>query len=66
MVGNEWNYHLPPELIAQQPLEDRAASRLLVYDRTNAVAKIFSFISGLLQTRNIHNFCNGLNLIKII
>jgi len=33
MVDNEWDYHLPPELIAQEPLKDRAASRLLVYDR---------------------------------
>jgi S-adenosylmethionine:tRNA ribosyltransferase-isomerase len=30
---NEFDYHLPPELIAQQPLEDRAASRMLVVDR---------------------------------
>jgi S-adenosylmethionine:tRNA ribosyltransferase-isomerase len=30
---SEFDYHLPPELIAQQPLEDRAASRMLVADR---------------------------------
>jgi S-adenosylmethionine:tRNA ribosyltransferase-isomerase len=30
---SEFDYHLPPELIAQQPLEDRAASRMLVVDR---------------------------------
>ena len=28
-----FDYHLPDELIAQQPLEDRAASRMLVLDR---------------------------------
>lgn len=27
--ANDFDYHLPPELIAQRPLEDRAASRLL-------------------------------------
>jgi S-adenosylmethionine:tRNA ribosyltransferase-isomerase len=30
---SEFDYDLPPELIAQQPLEDRAASRMLVVDR---------------------------------
>jgi len=30
---SEFEYHLPLELIAQQPLEDRAASRMLVVDR---------------------------------
>jgi S-adenosylmethionine:tRNA ribosyltransferase-isomerase len=30
---SEFNYELPPELIAQQPLSDRSASRLLVLDR---------------------------------
>ena len=29
----QFNYHLPPELIAQEPLSDRAASRMLVLDR---------------------------------
>ena len=30
----DFDYALPPELIAQEPLADRAASRLLVLDRT--------------------------------
>ncbi|MBK9167447.1 MAG: tRNA preQ1(34) S-adenosylmethionine ribosyltransferase-isomerase QueA [Bryobacterales bacterium] len=30
---SEFDYHLPPELIAQQPLPDRADSRMLVLDR---------------------------------
>jgi S-adenosylmethionine:tRNA ribosyltransferase-isomerase len=29
----DFDYHLPPELIAQQPLADRAASRMLVLNR---------------------------------
>ena len=31
---SEFDYHLPSELIAQQPLPDRAASRMLVVDRS--------------------------------
>jgi S-adenosylmethionine:tRNA ribosyltransferase-isomerase len=30
---SEFDYHLPPELIAQEPLPDRASSRMLVIDR---------------------------------
>ena len=33
MLVNEFDYKLPPELIAQDPIEDRSASRLLVLDR---------------------------------
>ena len=33
MLVADFDYHLPPELIAQQPLPDRAASRLLHLDR---------------------------------
>ncbi|HHT98365.1 MAG TPA: S-adenosylmethionine:tRNA ribosyltransferase-isomerase, partial [Clostridiales bacterium] len=31
----EFNYDLPLELIAQDPLEDRTSSRLLVLDKDN-------------------------------
>jgi S-adenosylmethionine:tRNA ribosyltransferase-isomerase len=34
MRTSEFDYALPPSLIAQEPLPDRAASRLLVLDRT--------------------------------
>jgi S-adenosylmethionine:tRNA ribosyltransferase-isomerase len=33
MKTSEFDYHLPPELIAQQPLEDRTASRMMVVNR---------------------------------
>jgi len=33
MLLSEFDYHLPHELIAQEPLPDRAASRMLVVDR---------------------------------
>src|ERR1700722_19464705 len=33
MLLSEFDYHLPPELIAQEPLPDRAAARMLVLDR---------------------------------
>lgn len=33
MLVREFNYMLPPEQIAQQPLQDRAASRMLIVDR---------------------------------
>lgn len=34
MLVSEFNYHLPEELVAQEPLADRAASRLLHLDRS--------------------------------
>ncbi len=33
MLLSDFDYHLPEELIAQEPLTDRAASRMLVVDR---------------------------------
>ncbi len=37
MQLSEFDYELPQELIAQQPLEDRAGSRMLVLDRARGV-----------------------------
>jgi S-adenosylmethionine:tRNA ribosyltransferase-isomerase len=33
LFTKDYDYHLPPELIASEPLADRAASRMLVIDR---------------------------------
>src|SRR5260370_8187296 len=35
MRASDFEYALPPSLIAQEPLADRAASRLLVLDRAS-------------------------------
>ena len=35
MLLSDFNYHLPEELIAQEPLPERAASRMLVVDRAS-------------------------------
>jgi S-adenosylmethionine:tRNA ribosyltransferase-isomerase len=37
--ASDFEYALPPELIAQEPLADRAASRLLVLDRSRGVVR---------------------------
>ena len=43
MLVSDFDYHLPPELIAQQPLADRAASRLLRLDRRREVLEDRTF-----------------------
>ena len=47
----DFDYHLPPEQIAQQPLADRAASRMMVFDRaTGAFSdELFLDLPQLLQ-----------------
>src|SRR5580698_7991422 len=35
MLLEEFDYELPPELIAQKPLTDREASRMLILDRNS-------------------------------
>lgn len=60
MLVSEFNYHLPPELIAQEPLPDRAASRLLHLDRaTGALAdRTFLQFSDLLRSDDLVVFNN--------
>ncbi len=47
----EFDYDLPPELIAQTPLDDRASSRLMVVDKVTGVVKHDIF-------KNIINYLN--------
>jgi S-adenosylmethionine:tRNA ribosyltransferase-isomerase len=46
-----FDYRLPPELVAQEPLSDRSASRLMVVDRSTARIRHLSFtdLPSLLQ-----------------
>ena len=34
LLKSDFNYYLPEELIAQDPLENRSSSRLMILDRT--------------------------------
>ncbi len=43
MLIDEFDFELPAELIAQQPLEDRAASRMLTIERANGVIRDAQF-----------------------
>lgn len=43
MLVSDFNYHLPEELIAQEPLADRAASRLLHLDSATGVFQDMHF-----------------------
>ena len=46
MLTSDFDYHLPPELIASTPLADRAASRMLVIHR----------LTGLIEHRHFSDF----------
>jgi len=52
---SDFYYELPRELIAQVPIEDRAASRLLVYDRKrqSVTDTVFSAISKYLRPGDV-------------
>ena len=51
MKKSDFNYHLPPELIAQKPLAERSASRLLTVNRT----------TGDLKDKQFNDFFDLLN-----
>src|SRR3989442_452066 len=53
--ASDFDYTLPPELIAQEPLADRAASRLLVLDRASgAIAhRHFSDVVELIRPEDV-------------
>ncbi len=45
MKKSDFNYHLPVELIAQKPLEERVASRLLCLDKVTGAIKDRQFVN---------------------
>jgi len=57
---SDFNYHLPGELIAQQPLEDRASSRLLHIQRSNGslADRTFRELPALLRPDDLVVFNN--------
>jgi S-adenosylmethionine:tRNA ribosyltransferase-isomerase len=60
MKLSDFNYHLPPELIAQAPLDKRSASRLLCFDRQagGLMDRQFSDLPGLLKQGDLLVFNN--------
>lgn len=64
MELKEFNYYLPQELIAQDPLENRSASRLMVLDRQTGKIehKVFSDITEYLEPGD----CLVINDTKVI
>jgi S-adenosylmethionine:tRNA ribosyltransferase-isomerase len=55
MRKSDLRYDLPPELIAQEPLPDRSASRLLVLDRVSGQVedRVFSELPNLLNAGDL-------------
>ena len=71
MQTSDFDYYLPPELIAQTPLEPRDSSRLLVYNRkTDEITHchfydIGNFLEpGDLLIRNQTRFCQPESMQK--
>jgi len=60
MKRTDFNYKLPAELIAQKPLEQRSASRLLAFDRHSGRVKdrMFSDLPDLLNQGDLLVFNN--------
>jgi len=60
MLVSDFNYHLPEELIAQQPLADRAGARMLHLDRISGQWKDRSFreLSDMLRPADLLVFNN--------
>ena len=60
MLTSEFNYHLPPELIAQMPLENRDHSRLMVVEKSSGkiIHSSFKKITDYLLETDILIFNN--------
>jgi S-adenosylmethionine:tRNA ribosyltransferase-isomerase len=61
VLVSEFHYDLPPELIAQEPLADRAASRMLLLDRSNGRLqdRHFADLVDLLRPNDLIVFNNS-------
>ena len=61
MKTDDFDYYLPEELIAQVPLKDRSASRLMVLDRKNKTieAKNFKDILSMFNENDVLVFNNS-------
>ena len=53
MKRQDFYFDLPEELIAQDPLEDRSSSRLLVLDKKTGAVITFSVRSKIISNREI-------------
>jgi len=55
MLVTEFDYHLPPELIAQRPLSERDASRMMVVDRAAGTFAdhVFRELPNILQPGDV-------------
>ena len=64
MLTTDFDYHLPPELIASAPLADRAASRMLVIHRLTGLIehRLFSDFPSYLQPED----CVILNNTRVV
>jgi S-adenosylmethionine:tRNA ribosyltransferase-isomerase len=64
MLTTDFDYHLPPELIASAPLADRAASRMLVIHRSTGLIehRLFSDFPSYLQPQD----CVILNNTRVV
>ena len=60
MKRTDFHYELPPELIAQVPLPERSASRLLRFDKQSGALSdhLFNELPGLLRTGDLLVFNN--------
>ncbi len=60
---SDFDFHLPPELVAQAPLPDRSASRLLHVDGQHLIDRQFTDIVDLLQPGDLMVF-NDTRVLK--
>ena len=60
---SDFDFHLPPELIAQMPLPDRSASRLLQVENMRLVDRSFTDIVDLVQPGDLMIF-NDTRVLK--